>query len=289
MPLTLFSTLGKAYRFLWAERRDLFAYAFLPVVLIAFVQFAGLWATGDWLLYFKRPAPGAPDAAETGTQVVIGLGNLAPVDVAATAANGIASFAGYVMFAVAWIRRYLVGPEGTTIGAALRWGPRHWHFVGRFFTIVGLVLLLALVLTVPVDLLSATNPLLGLFARAAVVVGSLLITARMLLVLPAAAMDRRLGFRNAGIATRGRSWYMLGIYIFSLFPALFALLIVARLVGGLADALAGPSLAFLLVTLVIQQAIMFVAIAAQVTGLAEAFRELAGTAPPAAPAANPSV
>ncbi|MBT5943785.1 MAG: hypothetical protein HOG93_04090 [Rhodospirillaceae bacterium] len=46
MPLTLFASLGTAYRFLWNERRDLFAYAFLPVLLVSFVQIAGLWATG---------------------------------------------------------------------------------------------------------------------------------------------------------------------------------------------------------------------------------------------------
>jgi hypothetical protein len=274
MPLTLFASLGAAYRFLWNERRDLLAYAFLPVLLVSFVQIAGLWATGDWPLYFDPPAPPAPPAPGE-PQIVINLGNIFSVDGIATIANGVASFVAYVMFSVAWFRRYLIGPEGMTIGAAMRWGPRQWRFITRSFMLVGLVLLLGFLITVPINLLTSVNPTLGLFGRAAIVVGTLLITSRLLLVLPAAALDRKFGFRDAGTVTQGRSWYMLGIYLFSLLPALFALVIVAQLLAGLAESLTGPSLSFLFVVLLVQQAIMFVAIASQVTALAEAFRQLA--------------
>lgn len=274
MPLTLFASLGAAYRFLWNERRDLFAYAFLPVLLVSLVQIAGLWATGDWQLYFTPPAP-TPPPAPGDPQIIINLSNIFSVEGAATVANGVASFVAYVMFSVAWFRRYLIGPEGTTIGVAMRWGPRQWRFITRFFMLVGLVLLLGFLITVPINLLTSVNPTLGLFGRAAIVVGTLLITSRLLLVLPAAALDRKFGFRDAGTVTQGRSWYMLGIYLFSLLPALFALVIVAQLLAGLADSLTGPSLSFLFVVLLVQQAIMFVAIASQVTALAEAFRQLA--------------
>lgn len=279
MPLTLFASLGTAYRFLWNERRDLFAYAFLPVLLVSFVQIAGLWATGDWQLQFEPPAPPAP--AEPGAPpVTINFEDVDPTHLMAFIANGVAAFVAYVMFAVAWFRRYLIGPEGMTVGAAMRWGPRQWRFIAKFFMLVGLVLLLSLLITGPINLLTSVNPTLGIFGRAAIVVGTLLITSRLLLVLPAAAVDQRFGFRDAGNATRGKSWYMLGIYLFSLLPALFALIIVARLMAGLADSLSGPSLSFLFVVLLVQQAIMFVAIACQVTALAEAFRQLAP--PPAA-------
>lgn len=273
MPITLFASLGTAYRFLWNERRDLFAYAFLPVLLVSFVQIAGLWATGDWRLHFEPsaltppPAPGEP-------QIVINLGNIFSLEGVATIANGVASFVAYVMFSVAWFRRYLIGPEGMTIGAAMRWGPRQWRFISRFFMLVGLVLLLGFLITVPVNLLTSVNPTLGLFGRAAIVVGTLLITSRLLLVLPAAAVDRPFGFRDAGTVTRGKSWYMLGIYLFSLLPALFALVIVAQLLIGLSASLTGPSLSFLFFALLVQQAIMFIAIACQVTALAEAYRQL---------------
>lgn len=279
MPLTLFASLGTAYRFLWNERRDLFAYAFLPVLLVSFVQIAGLWATGDWQLHFEPPAPPAP--AEPGAPAVtIDFADVDPTHLMAFIANGVAAFVAYVMFAVAWFRRYLIGPEGMTVGAAMRWGPRQWRFIAKFFMLIGLVLLLGFLITGPINLLTSVNPTLGIFGRAVIVVGTLLITARLLLILPAAAVDRKFGFRDAGNVTRGKSWYMLGIYLFSLLPALFALVIVAQLMAGLAISLSGPSLSFLFVVLLVQQAIMFVAIASQVTALAEAFRQLAP--PPAA-------
>jgi len=277
MPLTLFASLGAAYHFLWNERRDLFAYAFLPVILVSFVQIAGLWATGDWQLHFDPPAAAPPPVpAEPGApQIMINFDDVDPTHLIAFIANGVASFVAYVMFAVAWFRRYLIGPEGMTVGAAMRWGPRQWRFISRFFMLVGLVLLLGFLITGPINLLTSVNPMLGIFGRAAIVVGSLLITSRLLLVLPAAAIDQRFGFRDAGNVTRGKSWYMLGIYLFSLLPALFALVIVAQLLAGLSDSLSKPSLSFLFVVLLVQQAIMFVAIASQVTALAEAFRQLA--------------
>ncbi|MBT6404495.1 MAG: hypothetical protein HOK98_03635 [Rhodospirillaceae bacterium] len=279
MPLTLFASLGTAYRFLWNERRDLFAYAFLPVLLVSFVQIAGLWATGDWQLHFEPPVPPVP--AEPGAPpVTFDFDDVDPTHLMAFIANGVAAFVAYVMFAVAWFRRYLIGPEGMTVGAAMRWGPRQWRFIARFFMLVGLVLLLGFLITGPINLLTSINPALGIFGRAAIVVGTLLITSRLLLVLPAAAVDQKFGFRDAGNVTRGKSWYMLGIYLFSLLPALFALVIVAQLMVGLSDSLSGPSLSFLFVVLLVQQAIMFVAIASQVTALAEAFRQLAP--PPAA-------
>ena len=71
---------------------------------------------------------------------------------------------------------------------------------------------------------------------------------------------------------------MVGIYLFSLLPVLFVLILVGQIVSGLALGIGGPSLTFLLVALLVQQAVMFIAIAAQVTALAEAYRQLA---PPA--------
>ncbi len=278
MPITLFTSLGTAYRFLWTERRDLFAYAFLPVLLVSFVQIAGLWATGDWQLQYEAATP--PPAEPGAPQITINLDDVDQTQLMAFIANGVAAFVAYVMFAVAWFRRYLIGPEGMTVGAAMRWGPRQWRFISRFFMLVGLVMLLGFLIQGPISLLTSINPTLGIFGRAAIVVGTLLVTARLLLVLPAAAVDQRFGFRDAGNATRGKSWYMLGIYLFSLLPALFALIIVSQLMAGLAISLSGPSLSFLFVVLLVQQAIMFVAIASQVTALAEAFRQLAP--PPAA-------
>lgn len=278
MPINLFTTLSTAYRFLWQNPRDLFLYAFLPVLIVAFVQIAGLWATGDWMLYFEPPA--RPEPGTTPDPVV--LSEIAPADAVAWITNTVASFVAYVMFAVAWFRRYLVGPEGTTVGAAMRWGPRHWRFVARFFTLVGIILLLALLFNIPLNLITTANPMVEIFVRAGVVVAMLLIASRLFLVLPATAIDETVGFRDAATLTTGRSWYMLGIYLFSLIPALFALVIVARVFSGVIAPAVGSSLTLLFITILVQQSIMFVAIASQVTALAVAYRALgAGAQPPA--------
>lgn len=274
MPVSLFATLGTAYRFLWSERRDLVAYAFLPVLLVTFVQIAGLWATGEWQTVFEPPEPAPardPDQPPPAFDIP-------RVHIAAMAANAVAAFVAYAMFAVAWFRRHLIGPEGMTVGAAMRWGQRQWRFVSRFFMLIFLVLVLGALATVPLDLLTASNPMFGVFARAVIVVATLLITSRLLLTLPAAAVDRTFGFRDAANATKGKSWYMVGIYLLSLLPVLFVLILVGQIVSGLALGIGGPSLTFLLVALLVQQAVMFIAIAAQVTALAEAYRQLA---PPA--------
>ncbi len=276
MQPTLFSTLGTAYRFLWAERRDLFAYAFLPVLLVSFVQIAGLWVTGDWQLYFESLTASPDDGPADETPVAPGEVPMSAV--AAMVANAIAAFVAYAMFAVAWFRRYLIGPEGMTVGAAMRWGPRQWRFVSRFLILMLIVLVLGLLSIAPLNLLSSASQMVGVFAQAVIVVASLLITARLLLVLPATAVDRTFGLRDAIDATTNRSWYMVGIYLFSLLPVLFVLVILGQLVAGLAIGLGGPSLSFMFVALLVQQAVMFVAIAAQVTALAEAYRQFA---PPA--------
>ncbi|MBO21868.1 MAG: hypothetical protein CMM26_05770 [Rhodospirillaceae bacterium] len=272
MPITLFATLGKAYRFLWDERRDLFAYAFLPVLLVSFIQIAGLWLTGDWQLFFEALSA-TPESAHTPHRP-LDPREIPAADIAAMVANAIAAFAAYAMFAVAWFRRYLIGPESTTVGAAMRWGQRQWRFVARFFMLIFVVLLLGVLATLPLSLFTNANPILDMFARTAIVIASLLVTARLLLILPAAALDHNLGIRDAANATAGKSWYMVGLYLFSLLPMLFALIIIGQIIAGLAIGLGGPSLSFMFVALLLQQSIMFVAIAAQVTALAEAYRQL---------------
>ena len=270
MPIKLFTTLGTSYSFLWNERRDLFAYAFLPILLVSFVQIIGLWLTGDWQNYFKALGM-APNSAQTPQ---IALRTIQPIDIASIAANAVAALVAYTTFAVAWFRRYLIGAEGMTVGAAMCWGPRQWRFISRFLMLIGLVLMLGTLATIPLNLLATTNPMLGIFARAAILVGSLLVTARLLLILPAAAIDQSFGFRQAASATAGKSWYMVGIYLLSLMPVLLALVIIGQLITGLAIGLGLPSLSFMFVALLMQQAVMFVAIAAQVTALAEAYRQL---------------
>lgn len=52
-PLALSTVLAHAYRFLWQNRQDFLAYAFLPVVLVAAVKTLTLWASGEWQMAFE--------------------------------------------------------------------------------------------------------------------------------------------------------------------------------------------------------------------------------------------
>ncbi|CAN0540490.1 unnamed protein product, partial [Laminaria digitata] len=67
MPLNLATVLAYAYKFLWENRQDFLAYAFLPVVLVAGVKTLTLWVTGEWQIIFA-PAPAAE--AEVAAQIL---------------------------------------------------------------------------------------------------------------------------------------------------------------------------------------------------------------------------
>ena len=105
MPLNLATVLAYAYKFLWENRQDFLAYAFLPVVLVAGVKTLTLWVTGEWQIIFA-PAPAAE--AEVAAQIL----QLTAADLV----NLVVTLATYVMFAVAWHRKFLIGNEGNTVG-----------------------------------------------------------------------------------------------------------------------------------------------------------------------------
>lgn len=275
MPFTLSSVLLETYRFLWQERRDLWAYAFLPIVIVAGVRAATLVLLGDWQVFFEPPAPPPEASPET-------TGPMPGIEIGATGLiNLLVGFVTYVMFAVAWHRRYLVGNEGQTIAAALRWGPRHWRFSGRFLVLMGIVIAVGWLVSIPMVVVAGSGAGLAspsfvlLFFVVFVVLG--LVYGRLLLVLPAAAKDEPLGFRDSLERTRGRSLLMFGVGVLPPFPVLVVMLLVlapvtAALVGAI-----GPSISLMFVILLAEQVFSFAAIAAGVTALSIAHRQLAGS------------
>ena len=275
MPFTLSTVLVETYKFLWRERSDLWSYALLPVVIVAGVKTATLWLLGDWETFFAPPPP--PQE--------VSPGNMSPmpgIDIGvAGVINLIVGFVTYVMFAVAWHRRYLVGNEGQTIGAALRWGPRHWRFSARFVALIGIVVIIGWGISFPIALLAGSGGSMTpasfvlMFFVVFIVLG--LAYGRLLLVLPAAAKDETLGFRTSFGKTDGKSWLMFGIGILPPFPVLAVMmLVVAPVATTLANAI-GPSVSLMLVILLVQQVFSFAAIAAGVTALSIAHRHLASS------------
>lgn len=272
MPFNLPTTLLDTYRFLWKSRQDLWAYALLPVVLVALVKTLTFWGLADLASFFEPPADPVPIPAEERTSgPLLRFG-------AVTLINMLVSLVAYALFAVAWHRRFLVGNEGKTVGAAMRWSGRQSRFIVRFVSLLLVVALVGSLVSIPVTVVSSAAPVLGVFAFFVVLVVVGLVYGRLLLILPAAAMDEPIGFRESAKLTEGRSWLMFGIGILPPLPALFAMVIV---LGPLTDALAalvGPSVSLLLVLVLLEQAFTFAGVAASVTALSIAYRELVGNA-----------
>lgn len=281
MNLNLPATLLETYRFMWESRRDLWAYALLPVVLVALVKTLVLWGIAGAEAFFDpQPLP-LFDPNDPG--IVAAFRRV----IAVTLISMIASLLAYALFAVAWHRRFLVGNEGQTVGAAMRWGRRQWRFIGRFVGLMVIVAVFGSLVSIPVAVVSTTAPILGVLAFFTVFVIVGLVYGRLLLVLPAAAMDDPIGFRDSAELTKGRSWLMFGIGILPPIPVLLAMAIV---LNPLTDALAGligPSVSLLLVIFLLEQAFTFAGVAAGVTALSIAYRELAGS--PGAPGAPTTV
>jgi len=268
MPLNLATVLAYAYKFLWENRQDFLAYAFLPVVLVAGVKTLTLWVTGEWQIIFA-PAPAAE--AEVAAQIL----QLTAADLV----NLVVTLATYVMFAVAWHRKFLIGNEGNTVGAALRWGGRQWKFLGFFVLLLLIVILASTLLSLPIRMLASGNASSTSFAILVVLTLVGLLYGRLLLVFPAAATDQPMSLKESILRTKGRSWLMLGIAVMPTLPAMVVLLLVSILLSSLFVPLFGASVSLLLVMTLIQQVIIFGGIAAGVTALSIVHRELADTRP----------
>ena len=268
MPLNLATVLAYAYKFLWENRQDFLAYAFLPVVLVAGVKTLTLWVTGEWQVIFA-PAPAAE--AEVAAQIL----QLTAADLV----NLVVTLATYVMFAVAWHRKFLIGNEGNTVGAALRWGGRQWKFLGFFVLLLLIVILASTLLSLPIRMLASGNASSTSFAILVVLTLVGLLYGRLLLVFPAAATDQPMSLKESILRTKGRSWLMLGIAVMPTLPAMLVLLLVSILLSSLFVPLFGASVSLLLVMTLIQQVIIFGGIAAGVTALSIVHRELADTRP----------
>ena len=185
-PLAVIKTLWSSYTFVWLERRS-----FLSLTVPAIVALAILRTLVAWIEMSMAP---------TKTDEAIGIGDWV---------YSAASLAVWVMFAVAWHRRYLVPNEVTTIRGALRWGRRQTRF-----------LLLAIgvgVLSAIVFLASSSGAFLFgtlftnvwyalLLAIFIAFLPLLLIYARLSLLFPSTSVDHRMSFNECWTNTRGNGW-----------------------------------------------------------------------------------
>ncbi len=280
----VFKTVLGAYAFVWQARKDFFSLAIPLVVAVAIVSVIYGWLWPPVVATTPEEIEAAM-ANRRGGAMLVGL---------LFAAMYVAVF---IMFAVAWHRRYLLPDELTTVRAALRWGWRQTRFL--LLTIaVGLIAALAYAVS-----LTVVSLIGGLFLRdqgqsaiggltfAALVIAALVmalsIYGRLSMWFPSTAVDHRMSLRACWAFSRGNGWRLALIIVLVTIPFLVLMLVIyvplafAMLGTGLFSSL---TLQFLVG--LVQLAISFFVTAAGVSALSIAYRELmaagAGAAPPPA-------
>lgn len=254
MQLPVFNIITRSVRDIWQNRRDFAAFAFLPILVVSIIGTLMSAVIGDVRIVIDDPTQVPP-------QVVLRM-------FFGTVVNWLAGFALYTVFAVAWHRRTLVGPEAT-VGAALRWGRRQWRFFRRLvFLIVNLMVLMFLLAV----LLMAVVPVAPVLSALLVAVG--LIYARVALVLPATATDTPMTVAESAKLTNGNSWRMfMAVVVLPLALMLFGGIAVLVIVAPLADIIGSSMTARFLVSLV-AQTVNYIGFAAGITALSLAYRQL---------------
>ena len=280
----VFKTVLGAYAFVWQARKDFVSLAIPLVVMLAIVGalYGWLWPP----LFATTPEEiEAAMANRWGGAMLVGL-LFAAIYVAV-----------FIMFAVAWHRRYLVPDELTTVRAALRWGWRQTRFL---LLTIAVGLIAALAYAVSLTVVSLIGGLLlrdqgqtaigGLAFAALVIAAGLLalsIYGRLSMWFPSTAVDHRMSLRACWAFSRGNGWRLALIIVLVTIPFLVLMLVVyvplafAMLGTGLFSSL---TLQFL-VSLV-QLAISFIGTAAGVSALSIAYAELTAAGRAAPPAAG---
>lgn len=203
---------------------------------------------------FDPQAPRLPEASDFAILFGVLLLNFLPVS----------------LFAVAWTRVLLLGP-GAEPGFLYRWGRRE---LGYFLRLLPLIIVTVGIAILPTALFGTGTAIDGLLGIVSAVV-ALLLFARGMLMLPAAALEVRFGFTDALRATQGTVplWTVVALALIYLpFLPLFLLVVGALNATGLA--LAAPY-----ASLFLQVAIGYAMQAAAAGLQALLFRRLTGWEP----------
>ncbi len=260
--LPVIGTAIDAYTFVWENRRDFLLLAFLPIVIGAIAD-----TVLRGFLVPDADVPAEPGAADL-TQPRLGA-----------LVSAFVTLVLYVMFAVAWHRRFLA-EEQTTVGAALRWGPRHMRFLTRFFALVLFMVAVGFGVGGSLTIGGEAGPgPLRLLLLIGALVGTLLVYSRLLLIFPAAALDEKVSPLDSWRLTRGNSWRMVGISFLPIVPIWIASIFVAvPVLSGIAGLGLQGSLTATLVASLIEQAFVFAGVAVTVSALSIAYRDFKAAA-----------
>ena len=266
--LSIFPAISEAYEFLWENRNDFARMSALPVVILAFA---------DVIAIALFPPQ------ESGITYEAWAARLLP-----------AAFL-YVMFSVAWHRRFLRSSETSTFWGALRWDGRKTIFL---FRLVGIFLCVALISLSPTIIVVIIGGILsmmsgaagtsvvapqgiGLLGSAVVMTIALLLYARLSLWLPATAVDEKYGPVAIWTLGQGNSWSLAGITLGAALPLMLGTIAITSFVHsslmglGLDTHLTGR-----FITALASGFCNYVTLAAEITALSIAYQKLSRPANP---------
>lgn len=270
--LAIFACIGEAYEFLWANRADFVRMSALPVLILALASVIAV------ALF---PAADARMVSYKALAVTI-----------------LPAIFLYVMFSVAWHRRFLYPEESNTFWEALRWDGRKTLF---FLRLIGIFLCVALISLSPTIILTIVGGVMsalsgaagapastlqgiGFLGTAIVLAIALLVYARLSLWLPATAVDEKFGLAAIWLLGRENSWTLLGITLGAALPAGFVAIFIGSAAHGLVTSLGiEENLTGRFIAALVTDFCRYVTLAAEIAALSVAYRKLSRPAGPGMP------
>ncbi len=265
-PLPVVSTIMTAYRFIWDDREAFARVAAVPVIVLALV--------GSLIGALAPEAP-LPPPGEDGQIDPRDL----PIDFGALF-QALLSLVFYVMFAVAWHRKWLLPNESVTVWSALRWDGRKTAFLGRLVLLIALAVLGSLPLAIVVVAMAQAALLPFTFSVAMILVMVLVTFSRLSILLPAASIDDGMGVKDCWLLTRRNGLRLFAIVVIPTLPVSLAQLVTLSAVFSiLAAAGLNETLTGMLIIALLAQTFSFIGIAVGVSALSVSYRHFRDNAP----------
>ncbi len=303
--LPVFETLRAGYGFVWRQRSDLVAYAFLPVLLTSIISvFMATTGVGqieffNWLVGFNAEGPSQfliYPLLTNGGLLAITVGTIATL-----IQVGI-----FIVFSVAWYRRYLIGQRSNPSIAVFQWQRRHLRYSTYLVVTIALIVVLFAIFVFTFfifgvffdvfflgdenEFISETSNFTPLDAIAFIIASVL--TVRFWLTLPASAVDdTQLTLRASRRITKRNSWRMwFVIWLGTQIPfELISVGYVELMYEGALVPVLQNSVVLLFLTVLILQSIEFAMIAARAACLAETYRRFMDNAAGAGAPLDPGI
>ena len=189
----VFATIAEVYAFVWQGRTEFLNLIFPAALILSLLQVA----------IGARAVAADPDSAQAAglswPLVILLILNIIFV----------------TMVAVAWHRRFLLPDEHPGYLQQFQWRKRHFRFV---FLTIKIVLLAVLLAIVPLIVVGSFSIGAAFPMTVAVMIGVYLILVRLMLTLPASAIDRKLTLREAWQLGTRNSWRLVSLTLLANVP-----------------------------------------------------------------------